>query len=265
MNVCLFFFFTFFSLKLHSLSRKKSSNEGDSSENEVEMRGGNTIVEVGIGGPQLKIFNCPSTIIEIYERALPTKKPLLQYVTPRGPKKKKAKESRVWDCHVYLTNFRGSYTRVKSHFLGIACHGVKACPELTQQEMVECHRLHIEAEIGKRSGAMLAPSSASAQSSMPTSSTDTIRSSHIGTRGKRKVIGSDMGGSVEGMFNVQARETIESSITKFFFANTIPFHEARSTYFKQMVKDIATIGPSFVPRGDHKLRPSPPRHIVFQG
>jgi hypothetical protein len=56
------------------------------------------------------------------------------------------------------------------------------------------------------------------------------------------------------MFHSQAREATESSIAKFFFAHAIPFHAARSSYFKQMVKDIATVGPSFIPLGNHKLR-----------
>ena len=66
-------------------------------------------------------------------------------------------EIRVWDFHVCLDDFRGSYTRVKSHFLGIACHGVIACPNLTDQERIECQRLHLEAEMRTQGLSMTSP------------------------------------------------------------------------------------------------------------
>lgn len=45
------------------------------------------------------------------------------------------------------------------------------------------------------------------------------------------------------MFSVQAREATESSIAKFFFDHAIPLRVGHFSYFKQMIKDVATIGP----------------------
>lgn len=56
------------------------------------------------------------------------------------------------------------------------------------------------------------------------------------------------------MFNVQARDCTKSSIVKFFFAHAIPFYMAHSSSFKQMIRGVASIGPSFVAPRDHKLR-----------
>ncbi|KAH9289309.1 hypothetical protein KI387_033426, partial [Taxus chinensis] len=67
-------------------------------------------------------------------------------------------------------------------------------------------------------------------------------------KGKRKT------STVTGMFNVQSREVVDSSIAKFFFANAIPFHVSRSPFFKQMFKDVIAAGSSYVPPGEHKLR-----------
>ena len=44
-----------------------------------------------------------------------------------------------------------------------------------------------------------------------------------GSRGKRKISGSEKG-SVESMFNAQAKEKCEASIGRFFVANGIPYH-----------------------------------------
>jgi hypothetical protein len=52
---------------------------------------------------------------------------------------------------------------------------------------------------------------------------------------------------VESLFNTQEKESCEASIDRFFVANGIPYHETHSTYFKQMVEDILTMNPSFVP------------------
>lgn len=70
---------------------------------------------------------------------------------------------------------------------------------------------------------------------------------------------SDEKGSVENLFNAQEKKACEASIPRFFVANGIPYHAAHSTYFKQMVKDILIMNPSFVPTGENKAMNHHPR------
>ncbi len=158
----------------------------------------------------------------------------------------------MWDCHVCLDDFRSSYTRVKSHFLGLSCQGVKGCPNLIDEQKLECQRLHVEA---KMEGHNLTVTSQSilSQSSKNMSSTIGTSGSPTESRGKRKMSSGEKG-SVESMFNAHAKEKCEASIGRFFVANGIPYHIAHSTYYKIIVKDILSMNSSFVPLGEHKLR-----------
>ena len=91
------------------------------------------------------------------------------------------------------------------------------------------------------------------QSSRHISSAICTSGSPVESRGKRKMSSGEKG-SVESMFNAQAKEKCEAAIGRFFVANGIPYHATHSTYFKQMVKDILNMNSSFVPPGEHKLR-----------
>ncbi|KAH9325006.1 hypothetical protein KI387_005184, partial [Taxus chinensis] len=71
------------------------------------------------------------------------------------------------------------------------------------------------------------------------------------SRGKRKVVASN---PLVDMYDTKAREEADDAIGKFFFATGIPFHVARSPYFKEAVAKIAKAGVSYVPPGDTKLR-----------
>ena len=70
------------------------------------------------------------------------------------------------------------------------------------------------------------------QSSRHISSAIGTSGSPSGSRGKRKISSGEKG-SVESMFNAQAKEKCEAVLGRFFVANGIPYHAARSTYFKQ--------------------------------
>lgn len=67
------------------------------------------------------------------------------------------------------------------------------CPKLKENEKIECHRLHMEVEMGAQ-GVLMPTPFASAQSSMPMPST--FGSSEVVTRGKRKMSGGEKPGSV---------------------------------------------------------------------
>ena len=110
----------------------------------------------------------------------------------------------MWDCHVCLDDFRGSYTRVKSHFLGLSCQGVKVCPNLIDEQKLECQRLHLEAEMERQNLTLTSPSILS-QSSRHMSSAINTSGSPTESRGKRKMSSGEKG-SVESMFNAQAKE-----------------------------------------------------------
>lgn len=69
---------------------------------------------------------------------------------------------------------------------------------------------------------------------------------HVSTKGKRKASTSnEQPNTIASMFNVHARDVAKSFIAKIFYAHAIPFHVARSLYFKQMFKDVAVVGTSF--------------------
>ena len=47
---------------------------------------------------------------------------------------------------------------------------------------------------------------------------------------------------------------MDDAIGKFLFANGIPFHVALSPYYKETIKAITKMGPSYVPPDEHKRR-----------
>ena len=63
-----------------------------------------------------------------------------------------------------------------------------------------------------------------------------------------------IGTTLAGIYYVQKRDDTYAAIGIFLFANGIPFHVARSPYYKEMVQTIAAIGTSYVPLGEHNLR-----------
>jgi hypothetical protein len=56
-----------------------------------------------------------------------------------------------------------------------------------------------------------------------------------------------MGPTIAGMYSKLNCDDTDDAIGKFLFSNGIPFHVSRSPYYKDMVKAIATIEPSYVP------------------
>lgn len=56
------------------------------------------------------------------------------------------------------------------------------------------------------------------------------------------------------LFNVQAKDEVDDAISKFFFANGIPFHVACSLYCKEAMGKIIRVGPSYVPLREIRLR-----------
>ena len=56
------------------------------------------------------------------------------------------------------------------------------------------------------------------------------------------------------MYNALDRDDTDDAIGKFLFANGIPFHVVCSPYYKEMVRSLAKVGPSYVPPSEHKLR-----------
>ena len=152
-----------------------------------------------------------------------------------------------------------------SHFLGVKGKGVKYCKRLEEDAKLECYRLHMEAEHKSKGFPFVMPPPSDSQlsthgittNSMSSSVSDSVFTS-VGTKknekGKRKASDSGQPGSVTNLFNTQAREMLDCSVPDFFYAHAIPFHVARSPFFKKMIRDVGSVGPSAVPPGDHKLR-----------
>jgi hypothetical protein len=57
--------------------------------------------------------------------------------------------------------------------------------------------------------------------------------------------------TVPGLFAAQigGKETADRAVARFFYASSIPFHAADSTYFKEAIKAVAACGPTYCPPG----------------
>lgn len=56
------------------------------------------------------------------------------------------------------------------------------------------------------------------------------------------------------MYSKFNHDDIDDSIGNFLFLNGIPFHVSHSPYYKEMVKEIVAVRPSYVTPGEHMLR-----------
>lgn len=57
-------------------------------------------------------------------------------------------------------------------------------------------------------------------------------------------------------FNVQRMNEVDDEVAEFFFFNGISFNATRPPQYKEMMKKVIVVGPSFQPPGYNKLRPT---------
>ena len=196
------------------------------------------------------------------------KKPLLLYasiVNVNDPstnrKGKKGGGSRHWVCNVCNHPWVGSYSRVRQHLLSIGGKGVSVCAKLTLLQRNELMRLQMAAD-AKGTFSSQNVTSKEHHSAKESSKRKANRStcmpppSPIETSSSRRKVSRScaIGPTITGMYGKLSRDDTDDAIGKFLFADGIPFHVTRSPYYKEMVRAIASSGPSYVPPGEHKVR-----------
>ncbi|XP_058766128.1 uncharacterized protein LOC131639665 [Vicia villosa] len=182
--------------------------------------------------------------------------------SPSNPDKEKADETRpLWKyvtkiksfsgngggnfeikCNLCDIVFNGSYTTLRSHLLKISGKGVRSCVKITTAKLIELKKMDNEAkskeEKSKRKFVSLPPNSSEGQNI-------------VGANPKKERNAS----TIEGSFNTQARETLDSEITRMFYFAGLPFHLARNPHFRRALSIAANSSiPGYQPPGYNKLR-----------
>ena len=172
-------------------------------------------------------------------------------------------------CHLCQAEWKGSYTRVKAHFMNIAKKGVDACPgdpdDPTRLPTVQREQQRADG-VGKAHKQSSRPSRV-VGSDNDESNEDEVPSDdqvhgdeHVPSKASktRSNVTSNkrnkMCGGIHDMFDVKGREGVDLAIARFFLACGIPFNAARSPYFEQMVCAINDGPTGYKPPGYEKLR-----------
>jgi hypothetical protein len=217
--------------------------------------------------------NCPSNILAEYAKCpFDPKSPFKQFAT-KLPSSSGTSSSgtRRWKCHFCDEEWFGSITRVNAHLLFIKGKGVEICGFLANPENL-IYKVEINKLWGLPIDSVPVPTTLHHRSHMQPSQLQSFKPNHTlqmrvgGTpgssssaharegRGKRKLQSQTQSNPISNLFNMQLKDDIDDAIGKFFFANGIPFHVARSPYYKEMISMVARRGPSYVPPGETKLR-----------
>lgn len=191
--------------------------------------------------------------------AINVKKAMLQYVEKiTKNKKKNSGGSQQWLCKLCDHVFNGSYTRVYHHLLAITGYGVKICT-CSLEKRVEMTRFHMIATGGTimeeieedRSSTFKKPGVHGSKEFSQGAVNDNDELDSIqgpcNTMRSRKVV-------VIEMFNTQRKDEADDAVAEFFFANGISFNATRSPLYKEMMKKVIAVGPSFQPPGYNKMR-----------
>ncbi|GLJ04830.1 hypothetical protein SUGI_0004480 [Cryptomeria japonica] len=157
-------------------------------------------------------------------------------------------------CKLCNLGWKGTYTRVKAHFLHLPCNGIEGCPN-------ECERYDVVREQERADGKVVMQSShASTTGAATTTYSHDIESEvDVTSRGlatepasKRPHIGN--ANLIGRLFDVQGREAVDAAIGRFFYANRISFNVARSPFYEEMVRAINNAPAGYKPPGYEKLR-----------
>ncbi|KNA13370.1 hypothetical protein SOVF_117590 [Spinacia oleracea] len=124
-------------------------------------------------------------------------------------------------CHKLVT---GSYTKVKSHLLGLSGNGVEGCKTISDQVKAQLQREHDKAENLNARKAM-----------------DTKRKLEYATLPP----GSDLKqqkkskNTLEVCFNAAGRYELDKECARMFYAFALPFSLVKNPYFRQFVSKLA--------------------------
>ncbi|XP_059078050.1 uncharacterized protein LOC131876626 [Cryptomeria japonica] len=179
--------------------------------------------------------------------------PLWKYVD-RVPGPKGSGGTATIKCKLCNLGWKGTYTRVKAHFLHLPCNGVEGCPN-------ECERYDVVREQERADGKVVMRSShvSTTGAATTTYSHDIESEVDVTSRGlatepapKRPHIGN--ANPIGRLFDVQGREAVDAAIGRFFYANGISFNVARSPFYEEMVRAINNAPAGYKPPEYEKLR-----------
>jgi hypothetical protein len=266
----------------YSDSGSGSDTDSDYNTQTESHVGSGTQVESGTGNTSSSLnetqgndLSPPKILANYAKGTLNPRKPLFLYATKvvgssttRKPGGKRG-GTRKWTCNICGHPWTGSYSRVKMHLLGIGGKGVIVCTKLSMLERSELLRIQMAADArgtfasqnvmrkayqnveATTSSKRKSKGKKSSMGHMPPPSPIDSGISSSKHKGSRSCA---MGPTIAGMYSKLNRDDTDDAIGKFLFSNGIPFHVSHSPYYKEMVKAIATTGPSYVPPGEHKLR-----------
>lgn len=139
-------------------------------------------------------------------------------------------------CHFCDIVYNGSYTRVRAHLLKISGKGVRPCTKITPAKISELKKIDNEAR------------SKEDKSKGKSVSLPPVSNEGVGSK-KRKT------STIDGSFNMQARDTLDYEIARMFYSAGLPFNLARNPHFRRAFSYAANNNiPGYVPPGYNKLR-----------
>ena len=173
-------------------------------------------------------------------------------------------------CHFCQVEWKGTYTRVKAHFMKIPKMGVDVCTgdpkdanRLTTTQLEQrraegkagkevsrpCHnpKYSVDVDNDGDSDEDFNPSEDEVQFGDENVPSRASKSTTSQAHKKQKV------GGLFDMFDVKGRDGVDLAIARFVLACGIPFNAARSPYFEQMVRAINNGPMGYKPPGYEKL------------
>lgn len=153
----------------------------------------------------------------------------LMKINPCGSMLLNWEELRGWggnlelQCNLCNHLFKGSYIRVKAHFLKIPSKGVCYCKKMTYKDHEKYQRETDEAELrAKNAQPKLVP--------LPPPTTTSKR-----RRGANEVVGGSAKkgnkSPLESAFNMNVRDQLHNEIARMFYSGGLPFNLARNPYY----------------------------------
>ncbi|KAJ8433601.1 hypothetical protein Cgig2_016531 [Carnegiea gigantea] len=133
----------------------------------------------------------------------------------------KGSGTKRWKCNHCNQRYNGSYSRVRAHLLGFTGVGVKSCPAIDKSLREEFRRLEEERLQRKK------------------------KKNPFSTKIGKKIKNYQMNFSSPA--RALAKEDVDETIARFFFADGLDMNIVNSSYFKEMIKAVATFGPGYEP------------------
>ncbi|KAL5134361.1 hypothetical protein HKD37_03G007538 [Glycine soja] len=125
-------------------------------------------------------------------------------------------------CNICDFTFNGSYTRVRAHLLKMTGKEVRVCQKVTIAKLIDLKKIDNEVTL------RVERSKTKSVSLPPISTQHQMDTNTLGVDPKKRKTS-----TVENVFNLQARETLDHEIARMFYSSGLPFHLARNPHYKK--------------------------------